>query len=78
MSKQLSVKLSKVQAAVLKRLALGDTIINESGRYVWAGTIPSATVRALREHGLIKGDSQAYNASYTITEDGRKALEVSE
>lgn len=73
MSKR-KAKLTATQAEILRRLAAGDTIINEGGRYVWASTIPAATVRALRDRSLIVADSPYSDASYSITEDGRDAL----
>lgn len=70
------VKVSKGQADVLKRLAMGDTIIMDSGRYVYASVIPAATVRALRDKGLI--NNPGYGAEYRITDDGRALVEQQE
>lgn len=71
-------KLTVPQAEILRRLDAGDMIIKDGGRYVWASTIPAATIRALRDRGLIVGDSNFSDASYTITDAGRKAIEGTE
>lgn len=67
-------KLTVPQAEILRRLAAGDTLISDGGRYVWASTVPAATIRALRDRGLIVGDSNFSDASYTITDNGRAAI----